>query len=150
VKRLSEGVFKPRRSLPEYFGELQSPPYQPKPKPVDEELPNISRFDTSSTVTTIPTGFARFSFSSRKQRSRASKLPISDPYEERYKRYRGFYGIESTTIYRRGGDQILENKRKGSLASHNTIIEEGEAEAEEDVEGQGSHDDQNGGYAIQQ
>jgi hypothetical protein len=146
VKRFSGGLFKPRTR--EGSGELQALPYQPKLNP--DELANLSKFESNSTATTIPTGFARFSFSARKQQARISKLPPPDPYEERCKRYKTFYETSSTTIYRRGGDQILENERIGSLVSHNTIVEEGEAEVEEDAEDQVSHDDQDAGYAIQQ
>jgi len=142
VKRFSGGLFKPRTR--EGSGELQALPYQPKPNP--DELANLSKFDSNSTATTIPTGFARFSFGAKK---RISKLPPPDPYEERCKRYKTFYETSSTTIYRRGGDQILENERIGSLVSYNTLVEDGEAEVE-DTEDQVSHDDQDGGYAIQQ
>jgi hypothetical protein len=143
VKRFSGVLFKPRTR--EGSGELPALPYQTKPNP--DELANLSKFESNSTATTIPTGFARFSFGAKK---RISKLPPPDPYEERCKRYKTFYETSSTTIYRRGGDQILENERIGSLVSHNTIVEEGEAEVEEDAEDQVSHDDQDGGYAIQQ
>jgi hypothetical protein len=143
VKRFSGVLFKPRTR--EGSGELPALPYQTKPNP--DELANLSKFESNSTATTIPTGFARFSFGAKK---RISKLPPPDPYEERCKRYKTFYETSSTTIYRRGGDQILENERIGSLVSHNTIVEEGEAEVEDAAEDQVSHDDQDGGYAIQQ
>jgi hypothetical protein len=146
VKRLSGVLFKPRTR--EGSGELQALPYQPKPNP--DELANLSKFESNSTATTIPTGFARFSFTARKQQARISKLPPPDLYEERCKRYKTFYETSSTTIYRRGGDQVFENERIGSLVSSNTVVEDGEAEVEEDAEDQVSHDDQDGGYAIQQ
>jgi hypothetical protein len=143
VKRFSGVLFKPRTR--EGSGELQALPYQPKPN--EEALANLSKFESNSTATTIPTGFARFSFGAKK---RNSKLPPPNPYEERCKRYKTFYETSSTTIYRRGGDQVFENERIGSLVSSNTFVEDGEAEVEEDAEDPVSHDDQDGGYVIQQ
>jgi hypothetical protein len=143
VKRFSGVLFKPRTR--EGSGELQALPYQPKLN--EDELANLSKFESNSTATTIPTGFARFSFGAKK---RNSKLPPPDPYEERCKRYKTFYETSSTTIYKRGGDQVFENEGMGSLVSANTLVEDGEAEVEEDAEDQGSHNDQDGGYAIQQ